>query len=217
MEIYLDESGDLGWILDKPYQRGGSSRFLVITALILPTRLSHHPERLLRHFYKHRKWNTSREKKWADMSTQARSAFVTQAVSLLTHHPEISCRSIVAEKSRLPAQVRSAPEVLYNFMTKQLLLDVIGSFQSVALFPDQRSLKTGSEGSLHEYLLAELWLGKGASTILTTTPMDSQHSLNLQFADMLSGVVHSAFEFGRRELLRPLDHLLPIQQVAAPG
>ena len=28
MQIFIDESGDLGWILDKPYKKGGSSQYL---------------------------------------------------------------------------------------------------------------------------------------------------------------------------------------------
>lgn len=34
--IYLDESGDLGWTFDKPYQQGGSSRKLSIAAIVIP-------------------------------------------------------------------------------------------------------------------------------------------------------------------------------------
>ncbi|WMN84132.1 DUF3800 domain-containing protein [Vibrio parahaemolyticus] len=33
--IYLDESGDLGWTFDSPYRRGGSSRYLTIASLIV--------------------------------------------------------------------------------------------------------------------------------------------------------------------------------------
>jgi hypothetical protein len=32
IHIYLDESGDTGWLFELPYQRGGSGRYLVITA-----------------------------------------------------------------------------------------------------------------------------------------------------------------------------------------
>jgi hypothetical protein len=41
MNLYLDESGDLGWTLDKPYQAGGSSRYLTIATLIIPKTISH--------------------------------------------------------------------------------------------------------------------------------------------------------------------------------
>ncbi|QKS61694.1 DUF3800 domain-containing protein [Cupriavidus gilardii] len=34
--IYLDESGCLGWKLDAPYQRGGSSRHFTLAAAIIP-------------------------------------------------------------------------------------------------------------------------------------------------------------------------------------
>ncbi|MBW3010579.1 DUF3800 domain-containing protein, partial [Acinetobacter baumannii] len=34
--IYLDESGDLGWNMEKPYQKGGSSRMLTLAAICLP-------------------------------------------------------------------------------------------------------------------------------------------------------------------------------------
>jgi len=47
--IYLDESGDTGWIFDKPYTKGGSSRYLIIAACLLPPDKDHKPERLLRH------------------------------------------------------------------------------------------------------------------------------------------------------------------------
>jgi hypothetical protein len=35
IQIYLDESGDLGWRFDKPYRYGGSSRYLTIVSLII--------------------------------------------------------------------------------------------------------------------------------------------------------------------------------------
>lgn len=36
MNVYLDESGDLGWVLDKPYRNGGSSRFMTIAFVACP-------------------------------------------------------------------------------------------------------------------------------------------------------------------------------------
>jgi hypothetical protein len=35
MKIYIDESGDLGWKLDKPNRHGGSSKFITITGIII--------------------------------------------------------------------------------------------------------------------------------------------------------------------------------------
>jgi len=35
MKIYIDESGDLGWKLDKPNRNGGSSKFITITGILI--------------------------------------------------------------------------------------------------------------------------------------------------------------------------------------
>ena len=35
MKVYIDESGDLGWTLDKPNRNGGSSRYITITSLVI--------------------------------------------------------------------------------------------------------------------------------------------------------------------------------------
>lgn len=60
--IYLDESGDIGWLFDYPYTRGGSSRYLVIAACQLAPEVDYKPERLLRNIYKHRHWKPGSEK-----------------------------------------------------------------------------------------------------------------------------------------------------------
>jgi hypothetical protein len=71
----------------------------------------------------------------------------------------------------------------------------IASYPRVNFIPDPRSIKVESGNSLHDYLQTELWFSKMASTILETTPIDSRHCLNLQFADMLAGAIQSKFEF----------------------
>jgi hypothetical protein len=50
MNLYLDESGDLGWKFDKPYRDGGSSRYLTIATLIIPQNLSHLPKRIIKSY-----------------------------------------------------------------------------------------------------------------------------------------------------------------------
>jgi hypothetical protein len=34
MKVFIDESGDLGWTLDKPNRNGGSSRFITLTGIL---------------------------------------------------------------------------------------------------------------------------------------------------------------------------------------
>lgn len=216
MNIYLDESGDLGWSFDAPYKRGGSSRFLVIAALCVSAQSDKHPDRLLRHIYKHRHWNPKAEKKWVDMSREARSDFARQACKLLERFDDISCRAIVADKTALPPHVRDDANIVYNFMTRQLLLDVMAQHPHANLIPDARSVKLGSGNSLHDYLQTELWFGARVATRLKTTPTDSQHCRNLQFIDMIAGVIQSHYEFGRGEYLKLLESRITITTLDSP-
>ena len=196
--IYLDESGDTGWQFEQPYTRGGSSRFLVIAACVVPPAKDHKPERLLRHIYKHRNWAPGREKKWVRMSPEARSDFAAAAAKLARVEADIEYHAIVADKRNVQPHIREDPNKLYNYMVKLMLLETMAQHDYVNLVPDPRSIKVQSGNSLHDYLQTELWLGLGATTKLETTPRDSRHCLNLQFADMLAGVVQSYEEFGER-------------------
>jgi hypothetical protein len=68
--IYIDESGDLGWSLEKPYGNGCSSRFLTICAVVVTSDdLAHLPGRLVRDMYKAHKWPTNKEKTSAKIQT----------------------------------------------------------------------------------------------------------------------------------------------------
>ena len=196
LHIYLDESGDTGWRLELPYTQGGSSRYLVIAACLLPPEADHKPERMLRNIYKHRHWRSDSEKKWAHMSPQARSEFARCAAKLAQGCPGISLRAIVADKRQVMPHIRQDANKLYNYMVKLLLLDAMAQHERVTFIPDPRSIKVESGNSLHDYLQTELWFGAGSRTRLETLPRDSRHCLNLQFTDMLAGVVQSHFEFG---------------------
>ena len=151
--IYLDESGDTGWIFDQPYTKGGSSRFLVIAACMVPPEKDHKPERLLRHIYKHRKWNTGSEKKWARMSPEARTAFAKDAAKLAVSEPELRLSAIVVDKRNVQEHIRQDSNKLYNYMVKLLILDEMAKHDHVYFVPDPRSIKVESGNSLHDWAL----------------------------------------------------------------
>ena len=194
--IYLDESGDTGWSFVRPYTRGGSSSYLVITACIAFPSGNAKPERLIRNLYKHREWKASSEKKWSGMSPSARTEFATTAAKMLDTATDISLHAIVVDKSLIGKHVHREPSALYNYMVRRLLLSEMAIHDRVHFRPDPRSIKVDSGRSLHDYLQTELWFTAGSSTILETVSLDSRSSPNLQFVDMVSGVVHAHFEFG---------------------
>ena len=202
--IYLDESGDLGWTFNHAYRQGGSSRFLTISALVVPTAKKHHPDRLIRDLYTERNWTTAKEKKWSDMPPGARVAFVAKALKLKEKHPDISYHAIVVNKQNVQAHIRTDPNLLYNYMIKLLLANEMKKHPSVTLVPDPRTIKIESGNSLHDYLQTHLWFVENVQTILSTKPTDSKKNLSLQFTDMLSGVVQSHFEDQRSDPLNGL-------------
>ena len=65
--IYLDESGDLGWTLDKPHNNGGSSRYLTLAAVIVPTTKTYLITRVVRGIYKARGRSKSSELKSVEL------------------------------------------------------------------------------------------------------------------------------------------------------
>ncbi len=77
---------------------------------------------------------------------------------------------------------------------------------AVNLVPDPRSIKVESGNSLHDYIQTDLWYRERVDTVLTTLQKDSKKTLNLQFSDMLAGLVQMAYEDSDTKLwnlLRP--------------
>jgi hypothetical protein len=70
INLYLDESGDLGLTFDKPYRYGGSSRHLTIAFLLVPKELSHLPKRIVKKLYQRKKQPTSKELKGSEITSK---------------------------------------------------------------------------------------------------------------------------------------------------
>lgn len=212
LQIYVDESGDLGWSFEQPYGQGGSSRFLTIAALIVPDALDHLPKRKVKDLYNYAKWDPKREKKWVEMSADARSTFATNAVKLHEKYPAICYKAIVVNKQNVNVNFRRDSNKLYNYMIKLLLLDELAKHPYVTLIPDPRSIKVQNGRSLHHYLDGLLYEME-APTALETVVRDSRDCRALQFADMLAGVVGTHYEFGKSDPYRTLARYLPTKNL----
>lgn len=200
MIIYLDESGDLGWKFDAPYRRGGSSRHITIASLVVSQSKKHLPKRLIKKLYKKFRWPTNIEKKWSDMSLVERIWFAEKANELkIQHQADIRYISITVKKENVQNHIRSDANKLYNYMIGLSLLREMSHHEKVTFVPDPRSIKVESGNSLHDYLQTQLWFEKETSTTLITTPFDSASNLNVQFSDMLSGIVQGHFEDGNSQ------------------
>ncbi|MCG1048758.1 MULTISPECIES: DUF3800 domain-containing protein [Mycetohabitans] len=191
--IYLDESGCLGWKLDAPYQRGGSSRFFTLAAAIMPDGCERLLERVVRGVYKQRGRPARNELKSVHLSARERINFAGELAKIYHKCPDVQFVSITVRKDAVNAAFRRSPNSLYNYMTKLLLLEVMSGYDSVSFIPDVRSLKIELKHSLHEYLCTEL-AGSGANIRLETTPWESKDSFCLQFVDWLAGIVWAHHE-----------------------
>lgn len=192
--IYVDESGDLGFNFTAPYRQGGSSRYLTVASLCLPSEKSHIPKRVIKGLYEKFKWPTAKEKKWVNMSAAARLEFANAATRMCTAHPDIHLHVITVKKENVAPHIRKDPNKLYNFMIRLSVLECMATQDRVTMVPDPRSIKVESGKSLHDYLQIELWFTKRVKTELSTQPIDSEQCRGIQFADMLSGLIQTRFE-----------------------
>jgi len=213
MHFYLDESGDLGWKFDKPYRFGGSSEYLTIAVLQVPEEKSHLPVRLIKKLYTKNHWNPKKEKKWSDMKPQERVMFAQFALSLSVKHPDIRYWAMTVKKVNVQAHIRTDPNKLYNYMIKLLLSEEMSRHPEVLFVPDPRSIKIESGNSLHDYLQAELWFERNVSTVLTTEGRDSKQDKNVQFADMLAGVVQHYFQDSKLEPFRAFQRKITVKRL----
>jgi hypothetical protein len=200
MHIYLDESGDLGWKFDAPYRVGGSSRHLTIASLVVSPDKKHLPKRLIKKLYTRFHWPTSIEKKWADMSIAERICFAEQASELCSRFPDdIRYLSITVKKEKVLDHIRRDANKLYNYMIGISLLEEMSKHKDITFLPDSRSIKVESGNSLHDYLQTQLWFPMKSESIITTRPCSSDANRNIQFSDMLSGIVQGHFEDGNSQ------------------
>lgn len=191
--IFLDESGCLGWVLDKPNGKGGSSRFIVLAAIVVPEGANKHLERLIRGFYKSRGRKASSELKSTELNNHDRITFARGLVRLKQNNPGFSYHAVVVEKGGVIASLINKTEVLYNHMAERMLNAPMALHTKVEFYPDQRTVKPRDKNALHNYLETRLAID-GHIVELRTTPSDSGTFKEIQATDYLAAIVGAKFE-----------------------
>jgi hypothetical protein len=74
--------------------------------VIVPDELDHLPKRKVKDLYKYGKWDIKREKKWVEMSSDARLTFSKNAVALREKNAGICYKAIVENKQNANANFR---------------------------------------------------------------------------------------------------------------
>lgn len=196
MIIYIDESGDLGWNFTKPYRRGGSSRFLTISCLAVPSIKKHHPRRIVKELYNKFSISTKIEVKGSLLSSSQKTFLTNKVINLLTKHQDINIYSITVNKANVAQHIRKDGNKIYNYMLSLLLLDQIKNEDSVTIIPDPRNIKVKSGNSMIDYLQTKLWFELNSKTEITEYRIPSDQCDNLKFIDMVSNILWKSYEDG---------------------
>jgi hypothetical protein len=211
MQVYLDESGDMGWSFSKPYRAGGSSRFLCLAIMFLPKADRKRPKRIIANMYKKYGWIA--EKKGSAASPAQKLEFALRAVEMLGNHKDIRIDCIVAKKENVQAHIRDDPNKLYNYMCRLVIAEYVKGELEFEFLPDKRSIKVKSGNSLSDYLQTVLWFDYSLTTRLINNPQESGKNYNLQFMDWMAHCVWSHFEDGETTVFDKLSPAIKVRQL----
>jgi hypothetical protein len=211
MNVYLDESGDLGWSLALPYQAGGSSRFLTIAFLIIPKHISQKTKRIVKALYKRRKRSTKKEIKGYELEKHEKLWFADRVSDFTKRNPEASISAITVRKSNVQSHIIADPNKLYNYMIGLTLLEKIQAYPVIDFIPDPRSIKVKSGNSLADYLQIKLWFEYNTATTIKCVPHESKNNLNLQFIDWVAHIIWSRYELNESAPFNILKHRIELR------
>lgn len=192
--VYLDESGDLGWVFDKPYRHGGSSRYLTIAFVVCPSEKKHLLQRIVVDIYRRTKFNPKQELKGNSLSVADKCFFAEKVRKLVSMNPDIVIGSITVNKSKVMQHIRKDANKLYNYMIRLAVLPVIKDEPVVSLIRDNKTIKVKSGNSLIDYLQTELWFELQSRTKVVDIPSDSKRVKNLIFIDWVNNLIWGRYE-----------------------
>lgn len=180
--------------MEKPYRRGGSSRFLTLSFLLAPEHLAKHPRRLVKRFKQKYGIPRGKELKGKDITGAQLQEFAAKTARLLQNQPDLGIIAITVHKANVQEHIRQDPNKLYNYMIRLCLLDRISAQTEVSIVPDPRSIKVMSGNSMIDYLQTTLWFDMSSRTRLFHHPVESHKSHNLQFVDVVTHIIWSHYE-----------------------
>lgn len=197
--IYLDESGDLGWKLNKPYRQGGSSRYMTIAYVVCPNEKKHLLKRIVRKVYTKTNTDPEIELKGSALNVENKKFFATKVRELVCMNPDIKIGAITVNKSKVQQHIRDDSNKLYNYMIRLAILDVIKNEPFVNLIRDNKTVKVKSGNSLIDYLQTTLWFEMNSKTKIIDIPSDSKKVQNLIFIDWMNNLIWGNYEDNNSE------------------
>lgn len=224
---YLDESGDLGWKLDAPFQAGGSARYFVIAIAVGMNEAYRRVGKVVDKLHKAQGWTSKHEKKWATISPGAREAFCQLAAAELASNDQIKVMIAVYHKENAPdflrgidvraahpeateaeiavleAKYKGRAHLVYAMMVAETLAEHLPAMDTFTFCPDE--LNEGQR-ALDHILTYRLLIQQQRNLVLKRVDRVAAMQRGLDFADMCAG---AAFESYQRNDTKYLEILRP--------
>lgn len=157
MQIFLDESGDLGWTFNKPNRAGGSSRFITIAGIVIDEAHSKYLKRHISDIYKKYNLTPKIEKKGCNFSDEHATYIATSLSKLIAKAPSLKIISITANKLNVVEKLRKDCNIFYNYMLGELLPDAFKNHKEVNLILDKRTIKVDHGNNFEGYIKTKCW------------------------------------------------------------
>lgn len=193
MKIFIDESGDLGWTLDKPNRNGGSSRYITLTGLVISENDEKYITRFISDIYKKYKLTPNIEKKGANFLPEHSSFISNQLSKLSTKCHSFKIISITVNKSKVFDALKKDKNIFYNYVLGLLLKNEIVKHKNVEIILDKRTIKVSHGESFPDYIKTQVW-GEGHNIDISCCFLESTHNKMLWFADWYANFVWRNYE-----------------------
>lgn len=227
---YLDESGDLGWKLDQPYQDGGSSRYFVIAIAVGINNSHRRFGKVVESLHAQQKWTSVKEKKWATIGPGARQVFCQLAAKELATNADTHVFAAVYHKETAPdflravdvramnlgakeaqileSQSRGRTHLVYAMMVAETLAAHLPPLDAFTYCPDELNEGQKTLDSIVTYrLLIQDELQMDLKRVERKLPMQR----GLDFADMVAGAVWEAYERNDRSFLEIIEPYITVK------
>lgn len=199
--VYLDESGDLGWKLNKQYRKGGSSTFFTIAYVIVPKTKVKLISRFIKKFHSKRGGKIKEVKGASIALGQAKGLARRIVKELIDRNPDIKIGSITLNKKTTPKPLVATKNdsVLYDYMVIKAIAEEVAEYQCINVIPDKRSVPSGSQNSCSDLLKSELWINQFSMVSIEYSPEESHNLDGLMFIDWVANFVWRHYEDGISE------------------
>lgn len=188
MKIYIDESGDLGWTLDKPNRNGGSSRYITITGLVISDTDEKYVTRFISEIYKKYKLTPNIEKKGANFVPEHSTYITSQLHKICNKSNSFKLISITVNKSKVFESLRKDKNIFYNYVLGLLLKPEIVQHDCIEIILDKRTIKVSHGESFPDYIKTEIW-GQGLDITISCDFVESTKNKMIWFADWYANFI----------------------------